>query len=280
MTSTAGSAHRAISADGVSIAYRDFRGDDCDTVVLVHGTALSQVPWRGLGYVAALAKHHRVLTLDLRGHGRSVKPSERASYSLTRLAEDVVAVLDHARVPAAHYVGYSLGAVTGFHLLDRHPERIRTFVSIGGTYRLDVRSSAQIFFPRPAGAIEVGGMDAFVETWETHTGRRLDPETSTALRRNDPRAMIALLDALEQERGLQLDRLSELRNRTLLIVGDADIACLAASIEASRTMPNATPLTLPGHDHASVLNAGSEIALALDGFLRGLPLDKSDLGGR
>lgn len=60
----------AINAiDGAKVAYRTKGAGPA--VVLVHGTALAQVVWRGFGYVKDLSADHTVITLDLRGHGRS-----------------------------------------------------------------------------------------------------------------------------------------------------------------------------------------------------------------
>ena len=61
-------------ADGIRIAYR-ITGSG-PAVVMVHGTMLSQVIWRGFGYSRELADDFTVITPDLRGHGRSDKPHD------------------------------------------------------------------------------------------------------------------------------------------------------------------------------------------------------------
>jgi pimeloyl-ACP methyl ester carboxylesterase len=43
--------------------------------VLLHGTSGSLQDWRGAGYVAALRGDHRLVLIDLRGHGQSDKPT-------------------------------------------------------------------------------------------------------------------------------------------------------------------------------------------------------------
>ena len=57
--------------------------------MLVHGTGLSQVIWRGFGYVRDLSADHVVITPDLRGHGRSEKPHEEEAYAPERFTADV-----------------------------------------------------------------------------------------------------------------------------------------------------------------------------------------------
>ena len=101
-------------ADGVRIAFRTTGSGPA--VVLVHGTALSQVIWRGFGYSRELADQFTVITLDLRGHGRSDKPHDRQVYSVESMVGDVLAVLDATGTDRAHYVGYSLGGRVGRHV--------------------------------------------------------------------------------------------------------------------------------------------------------------------
>lgn len=256
----------AHTLEGESIAYRSYGTGE--PVVLVHGTALSQVIWRGLGYVDALAPDHRVITIDLRGHGQSTIPVTADRYSLERLAGDVLAVLDDAGIPSAHYIGYSLGGLIGFSLVDRLPERIRSFTALAGTFRPADESAERVFFPEPTGVIAAGGMDAFVEEWARAKGESVDAETSRALRRNDPRAMIALLTALEAEKPMDAERLAALRTPSLLIVGDADTACSEPTREAAMRMPDARLVVLAGEDHTSILGASAQVIAEVRRFLR------------
>ena len=95
------------AVDGVRISFQESSAGP--TIVLVHGSGLSRAIWRGLGYTKALEERFHVVTLDLRGHGRSDKPQHENAYSMDLLVGDIVAVLDAARVQTAHYVGYYRG---------------------------------------------------------------------------------------------------------------------------------------------------------------------------
>ena len=56
---------------------------------------------------SASAPWYRAVALDNRGAGRSDKP--HGAYTLEQMADDAIAVLDHAGVDAAHVVGASMG---------------------------------------------------------------------------------------------------------------------------------------------------------------------------
>lgn len=100
-------------------------------VILIHGLYSSgQMNWRAPGVTPDLAKHYQVITLDLRGHGGSGKPTEESAYGI-ELVEDVVRLMDHLKIQKAHIVGYSMGGMITMKLLTRHPERVQSAV-LGG----------------------------------------------------------------------------------------------------------------------------------------------------
>ena len=75
------------------------------------------------GVFANLAKDYRVIAMDLRGHGKSDKPHDPKAYGET-MAGDVVRLLDHLKIPRAHVLGYSLGAMIAGRLATMHPARL------------------------------------------------------------------------------------------------------------------------------------------------------------
>ena len=68
-----------------------------------------------------LAAGYRVLRLDMRGHGGSDPVA--GPYTMSELAGDVVAVLDHLGIPAVHYIGLSIGGMIGQAFAIEHASR-------------------------------------------------------------------------------------------------------------------------------------------------------------
>jgi 3-oxoadipate enol-lactonase len=102
-------------------------------VVLVQGLGLSSRFWFDVPDLLASdpARPRHVLALDNRGTGRSGKPS--GVWTMGTMADDVVAVLDHAGVDAAFVVGISMGGMIAQHVALRHPSRVRGLVLIATT---------------------------------------------------------------------------------------------------------------------------------------------------
>jgi pimeloyl-ACP methyl ester carboxylesterase len=120
--SAADEAHsNSFNAKGVKIHY--LVAGAGEPVVLIHGLHSSaELNWKLTGVVAELAKDHRVIALDMPGHGRSDKPDDDGAYGI-QLVDDVALLLDHLKIDKAHIVGYSLGGMVALKFLAKHPDR-------------------------------------------------------------------------------------------------------------------------------------------------------------
>lgn len=105
-----------------------------EPVVLLHGLGGSIETWTETGILQELAKDHRVIALDLRGHGKSGKPHDPSLYG-REMGLDVVRLLDHLRIARAHVAGYSLGGMLLSQLITLHPDRFATASLIAGPGR-------------------------------------------------------------------------------------------------------------------------------------------------
>jgi pimeloyl-ACP methyl ester carboxylesterase len=77
---------------------------------------------------ALATRGHRIVTLDLLGHGRSDRPRDMWRYSMTEFGREVVALLDHLEAEEAVVMGTSLGANTTLEVASIAPERLRGMV--------------------------------------------------------------------------------------------------------------------------------------------------------
>ncbi|MDR6558263.1 pimeloyl-ACP methyl ester carboxylesterase [Arthrobacter pascens] len=254
------------AVDGVRISFQESGAGP--TIVLVHGSGLSRAIWRGLGYTKALEERFQVVTLDLRGHGRSEKPQHEDAYSMDLLVGDILAVLDAAGVQAAHYVGYSAGARVGFSLLASSPERVETFTSAGGTYRSPAGQIESIFFPGYDQALDRGGVPEFLRQWSNAAGRDVDPQTAAAFLANDPAALRAYFRRSEDEPGIPEADLRKMDTPTLLLAGTEDPLRHADSERAARLMHKAQFHALLGRNHGQTLTPASPVLNILNSFIR------------
>lgn len=101
------------TSDGVEIAYRDTGGEGVP-LVLLHGWLCNQDLFRA--QVDGLRESRRVITMDLRGHGRSEVPA--FGHRISRLAADVRELLSVLDIDYVDALGWSMGASVWFSFID------------------------------------------------------------------------------------------------------------------------------------------------------------------
>jgi pimeloyl-ACP methyl ester carboxylesterase len=108
--------------EGYKLSYDEYGSGD-RPVVLIHGLLMNRHMFERLG--PALAERgHRVIALDLLGHGRSDRPEDLQRYSMPLFAYQVNALLDHLELETAVVGGTSLGANVSLEMAVRFSERV------------------------------------------------------------------------------------------------------------------------------------------------------------
>lgn len=116
------------------IQYRNnvhYHGDGPDTLVLAHGFGCDQTMWRLLH--PTLARHWRVVLLDLVGSGRSdLSAYDREKYgSLHGHADDLLEIVERYAVGRVVLVGHSVSAMIGMLATIKAPQRFAAQIMVG-----------------------------------------------------------------------------------------------------------------------------------------------------
>ncbi|PXW25423.1 3-oxoadipate enol-lactonase [Paraburkholderia caballeronis] len=217
----------------------------------IDGAADSNAPWlvlsNSLGtdvsmwapQVPEFAKHFRVLRYDTRGHGRSDAP--KGPYTIGQLTGDVIGLLDQLGIARAHFVGLSMGGLTGVGLGARYAARIDRLVLCNTAAKI---GSPQVWEPRAERARNEGmaGLaDAVPQRWFTPAFIEREPLVIAQLRDNlahtDNEGYASNCDAINA----------------------ADLRGEASSIKAPTLVISST------HDLAATPAQGRELAESIDG---------------
>jgi aminoacrylate hydrolase len=102
-------------------------------VVLIAGMGGAGNYWQP--QVAPFSAKYSVICYDQRGSGQSSK--DEVAYSVPQMAEELLAVLNAAKIEKAHLIGHAAGAVIGEALALQHPDRVASLVLFGGWARID-----------------------------------------------------------------------------------------------------------------------------------------------
>ncbi len=138
---------------GITIAYDTF-GDPADpTIVLINGLGQIRAGWRREFVEQLVEAGLQVVTYDQRDAGGSTRLTDAPppdpvavfggdrssiSYDLADMADDLLALLDHLDIEAAHILGTSLGGMVAQAFAVRHPQRTRSLTSWMSTPSLEI----------------------------------------------------------------------------------------------------------------------------------------------
>lgn len=238
-------------------------------VTLVHGVGANLESWDAIA--AILSRQHRVIRLDLRGHGKS---SRIETCRLDDFLDDVSLVLDTLGIARTHLVGFSLGGMIAQAYVLAYRERVDRLALIsavaGRTEQERVNLQARARKVREEGIASVAA--AAEDRWFTEAFRRKNPEVVARrleeLKANDHRSYSAAYTVFAE--GDLGPRLHEIRHPTLVVTGEHDVG---SNTRMARFMHDAIPGStlhiLPNLKHSVLLEAPTEIAGLLLDFLAG-----------
>lgn len=233
-------------------------------VLLAHGM------WCDAGMFAALsaelARDHRVLVPDLRGHGRSDVPA--APWTIADLADDLYAILQQLNIPKVFLAGFSMGGMAAVHFAVGHRGRLRGLALIG-------TSAAEEEFVRAAEIktlakiINIAGPPKFLarEASRNMFSAKFRERNAVEVNRWESvvRAMRApaLVQALRAVGGRPslLEQLGEVETPTVIITGEADKVLRPRwSGAMHRRLPRSRLVSYPGVGHAVPTERPMEVA--------------------
>ena len=221
-------------------------------VVLLHGLGSSSVDWTF--QIPAFAGQHRVLAVDLPGHGQA-RPSRRHP-GIVDVAHALDAALAAVGEREVHVVGLSLGGCVGLALAAAHPARVRSLTVVNAFARL-----APAGLPGVARAVHRVALAcaAPMPTLAAHVARTLFPKPGQrelfdmavrSLSSTPRRTYLASMAALARFDGRA--RLADVRCPTLVVVGDRDATVPRPAAERlCETIPRARLLIVCDSGHAT-----------------------------
>jgi pimeloyl-ACP methyl ester carboxylesterase len=250
-----------VDVDGARLWY-EVAGDG-PAVVLIHPGLWDARAWDA--QFGVFAERYRVLRYDVRGYGRSSRPTPGRAYSHVR---DLTSVMDAAQIERAALVGCSMGGGVELDFALTHPDRVTALVlvasALGG---LEETPEDETWFEE-----RVTGIEEAMGSGDLERARRLQMNIWAPLGIDDPNGRRIFELAMENIHELTMDesgaeelappavgRLGEIRVPTLVMPADHDPPfMLRAAAAMASEIPGARVVSLTNVDHVIAMRAPDE----------------------
>lgn len=208
-------------------------------LVMLHGLLVGSMTTWYFGAAPRLARTHRVLLFDLRGHGKSTRPP--TGYDVATMADDLTALLTQFTDGPATLIGHSWGALVALRFAFLYPERVRQLALVEAPLPPSRLKELTAFLNAPP-ADMVAVLPETLRLEVRHGGRNAKNFLS---RLGALASYTTILADVANEPDIDDDVLSRVRCPTLLVYGDRS-SCRASGERLARVMADAHLVMLPG----------------------------------
>ncbi|PMY80618.1 alpha/beta hydrolase [Pseudomonas sp. FW306-2-2C-D06B] len=255
-----------LATGGIELNYR-LQGRGPRPLVCIHGVGSYLEAWDAVA--SHLVEDFRILTFDLRGHGRSSRVYGR--YEIDDFVGDTLALAAHVGFDTFDLAGFSLGGLIAQRLALQHPHRLRRLALLA-TVSGRTREERTRVLERLA-ALQEGERgshhDASLSRWLSEDFQARNPELIACLRQrdaeNDPQCYAAAYRVLaETDYGGFID---QIQVPTLIATGEQDQGSnprMATFMH--ECIPGSRLEILPGLRHSILIEAPQQVAGLLHEF--------------
>jgi 3-oxoadipate enol-lactonase len=245
---------------------------DAPVVMLANSLGTSFPMWDA--QLLALARSHRVLRYDMRGHGLTdtTPPGDAGAATIERLANDAVALLDALGIARVRFVGLSIGGMVGQRIAAEYPERVESLALCATGSRIGTAAG----WNERIDTVERNGLAAIAEAgmkrWFTARAHAEQPDLvrgfATMLTRTPVGGYVEGCRAV-RDADLRADD-ARIRCRTLIVAGTEDPTTTPAmGAEMRDAIPAAELIVFDAASHMLCAERPEATNAALLRFLEG-----------
>lgn len=248
-----------------------------DPLVLLHGFTGSGRSWAP--FIRNFAHSHRVICIDLLGHGETAHPLDARRYTMEKQTTDLLAILEHLQIRRTALLGYSMGGRVALSFACSYPERLQCLIlesASPGLETAEERSRRRRHDEQLASQIIHEGMASFADYWASlplfASQAALPEAVKKAVRmerlNNSPVGLAGSLKGMGT--GAQPSVWSELTGLTLpalLITGGDDLKFCGIARKMGDQLPCSRSAVVSGCGHNVHLEEGARFSQLVRAFL-------------
>jgi len=253
--------------DNVKIYYEDVgKGEP---IIANHGLSENTIYWSESGVTAKLTEKYRMISMDMRAHGRTVVEGEPYGYDADTMATDFDALADHLGIDKFHILTHATGGMVGVRYAMTKSERLISLMLV------DTGSATMpdyyIKNPPPTPSeeeikayrnwVQNASLDDIIQASRKNPGEFLfkmaeHPDSDRmwdiwkeVMRVQDREALAQFRSVFYTDPDHRIESLRQIKCPTLILIGEFDVVFLSASEIMAKEIPDNRHVIIPGVGH-------------------------------
>ncbi len=268
-----------------------------EPIIVLHGLALNTAYWIKTGVAEQLAKTHRVIAFDIRGHGFTTIEDEPKGYDIDSCVEDVNALTAHLNIDQFHLIGHSTGGMIASRYAMQYANNVNTPAHSRLLSLMLCNTSSSTQFSNLPDAANQAAMHMLASSFENFSwpliiqGLKLNVGplfSGVAAAQNSDALYDLCLDIMQdgngksiggfirsfyQDKDPYIDALKKINCPTLVVTAELDHIFCKTSQHFMQNIPNVVHSHHPSCGHMTAVECPDWLAGELLGFLRVMPTD-------
>ena len=242
-----------------------------DPIITTHGLMEDCGYWNETGVTAALAEHYRVISMDMRGHGRTAVDGEPYGFDVATMGNDFGLVADELGLDRFHILTHATGGMAAVRYAMTTSERLislmltdtgsATAPEFPGVDPDEMRQGFQL----AAEARKTTGVEDWMTMVKAEPGPFLfkmaeHPDNESMwdiyegfIRRSDPVAIRNFMMSFYSDPNPMVEGLRQIKCPTLVLLGEFDIVFLGPGEILAREIPDARHVILDDIGHMTAI---------------------------
>ena len=251
----------AVTGDNVRLYFEE--AGEGTPIIFLHEFAADHTNWEP--QMRYFSRGHRCIAYSARGYTPSDVPPSAEVYTYEHFYTDALAVLDHLKIPQAHFVGLSMGSYSSLQIGLNAPERALslTLAAVGSGSSLENLDAFRRQCQANAEQYQKLGSAEVAKATREAPGRipfllkdpRGHADFYDALGRHDAQGSANTMRRFQGGRPsiyTLTEKIGKVSTPTLIICGDEDDSCIEPSLFLKKHLPASGLAFLPKSGH--VLN--------------------------
>jgi pimeloyl-ACP methyl ester carboxylesterase len=271
--------------ESVKIYFEDVGSGE--PIIANHGLAEDTTYWSDTGITANLAEKYRVISMDMRAHGRSVVESEPYGYDADTMGNDFGALADYLEIDKFHMLTHATGGMAGVRYAMTNSDRLISLIltDTGSATRPDfyLQPDRPQLTEEQIKALREWSLNASIE--ERIAAAKANPGEflfkmaehpnnegmwkvlEGFMRRQNQKSIQNFRDVFYDDPDPRVEGLRKIKCPTLVLLGEFDIVFLKPSEIMAKEIPDVRHVIMPGIGHMTAIEAPEETAKEILDFL-------------